>query len=235
MFQKTIGILGGMGPVASADTYVELVKMCQQKYGCVQDSDFPAVVLYSLPLSKFDQRGFSDDSAERHAVVSQLLPALKKLEQFGAEVIIIDCNTVHYFFDELQSGIKTPIVNLIAVTVEQVKASHYTKVAVLCSQSSKDVGLYLKPLSKEGIAVLDTPQADQDMINDAILAVMGGSVTTTHIGNINAMIGRYTQGGAQCVILGCTEISNIAKQLTHETVLIDSEALAVAQAIDFAR
>lgn len=98
MFQKTIGILGGMGPVASADTYVALVKTCQQKYNAVQDSDFPAVVLYSLPLSDFSHKGFSDNLDKQRVLVEQLVVALKRLENFGAEAIIIDCNTVHYFF-----------------------------------------------------------------------------------------------------------------------------------------
>ncbi len=235
MFQKTIGILGGMGPVASADTYVELTKMCQQKYKCVQDADFPAVVLYSLPLLEFSHEGFLDDADQRTSILNQLKNALQKLEKAGANIIIIDCNTVHHFFNDLQASIAIPIINLIDVTVEKIKSSGYTNVAVLCSQTSHDVGLYTTPLQNANVHVLTTNETEQTIVNNAILAVMGGNVTMQDIGAINGLIEKFTDDGAQCIILGCTEISNIAKQLTHKAILIDSEALAIARAMELAR
>ncbi|MCI0566083.1 amino acid racemase [bacterium] len=235
MFRKTIGILGGMGPVASADTYVELTKMCQQKYMCVQDVDFPAVILYSLPLTGFDHRGFSENGEERKKIVNQLKNGLTKLEQAGADIIIIDCNTVHYFFDELQASITTPIINLIELTVHQVKSDGYTRVAIISSEVSRNVGLYTKPFEEAGIAVINTSLEEQESVNEAILAVMGGSVTINHIGGINSLIDSFMSRGAQCVILGCTEISNIARQLSHKAVLVDSEALAIVRAMNDAR
>ena len=172
MFKKTIGILGGMGPVASADTYMALTSICQQRYEAVQDSDFPTVILYSLPLQEFDHTGFTENSEQRKVIVDQLVKALHKLEGAGAELIVIDCNTVHYFLSELQAAIKVPIINLVQLTVEHLLASKYGQVGVICSQTSKDLNLYTGPLEAAGVKVINTSVEEQDKVNEAILAVM---------------------------------------------------------------
>ncbi|MCC6643438.1 amino acid racemase [Candidatus Peregrinibacteria bacterium] len=235
MFIKTIGILGGMGPVASADTYVALTNICQQKYQAVQDSDFPKIILYSCPIQEFDHEGFTEDALQRKVILDKLIAALQTLEKAGAQLVVIDCNTVHYFFDELQKSINIPIVNLIRLTVDYVQAMKYKKVAVLCSQTSRDLNLYAAPLKASGLEVLQTSDAEQEIINEAILAVMGGTVNTHHIAHINELIENYAHAGAECVILGCTEISNIARKLTHQAVLVDSEALAIEKAVLLAK
>lgn len=235
MFKKTIGILGGMGPVASADTYTELTKICQQKYNAIQDQDFPAVVLYSLPLDDFDHKGFDDNESQKQNIVKQLTDALRKLESFGADLIIIDCNTVHYFFPELESSVTIPIINLIQLTMDKVLKYQYKKVGILCSQASKDFRLYTKPLEQAGVEVVNTSVVEQELINNAILAVMSGQVTSKHIANVNNLIENFISKGAQSVILGCTEISNLAKQLSHHAVLLDSELFAIEKSLEMAR
>lgn len=235
MFTKTIGILGGMGPVASADTYTELIKICQQKYGAIQDSEFPSVILYSLPLTNFDHKGFSNNKAGQKIVIKQLINGLKKLENAGADVIIIDCNTVHYFFNDLQKSVKVPIINLINITVEKVISNSHKKVALLCSQASKDMGLYNVPLESNGVEVINTSDSDQRFINDAILAVMSGRVASSHINRLSSIIDKFISNGAETVILGCTEISNIAKRLNDRFTLVDSELLAIEKALKFAK
>ncbi len=235
MFKKTIGILGGMGPVASADTYMALIRICQQQYEAVQDSDFPTVVLYSLPLQEFDHIGFTENSVQRKAILDQLVKALYKLEDAGAEMIVIDCNTVHYFLNELQAVIKTPIINLVQLTVDHLLTSKYQQVGVICSQTSKDLNLYAGPLEAARVKVINTSVEEQDKVNEAILAVMSGSVTPHHIAKLNQIIWRFKEAGAQCVVMGCTEISNIARQFDNKTILVDSEILAIEKALELAK
>lgn len=235
MFHKTIGILGGMGPVASADTYVELTRMCQRKWGAVQDRDYPRMFLYSLPLEDFDHTGFTSDLDQQSSIVTQLIDGLRTLEAAGSDLIIMDCNTIHHFFKTLQGQISVPIINLIAITTAYILERGYDTVGVLCSQTSKDIALYTRPLEEGGVRVLDIADEDQEGVNNAILAVMSGQIAFPHIAKIDALIDQLVARGAQCIILGCTEISNLAKQLNHHAVLVDSEALAIEQALKEAR
>ncbi|MEI6597728.1 MAG: hypothetical protein WCL22_01665 [bacterium] len=90
---KTIGILGGMGPAASANFYQRIVEIAQHDFGAVQDTDFPPMFLYNLPLSGFDETGFVD--AEE--VKKQLISGVKKLEAIGSDFIVIHAIPCTFF------------------------------------------------------------------------------------------------------------------------------------------
>jgi len=81
---KVIGVLGGMGPVASSNLYAKIIKYTQQEYGAVQDFDYPPIIIYSLPLVGFDETGIVNEEL----VKEQLIAGVKKLESAGCELII---------------------------------------------------------------------------------------------------------------------------------------------------
>ena len=60
---KTIGVLGGMGPEASADLFQRMLSICQQEFGAVQDTDYPSMLIASFPLTGFDETGIRDAGA----------------------------------------------------------------------------------------------------------------------------------------------------------------------------
>jgi len=80
---KTIGILGGMGPVASANMYNKIISQAQKQLGAVQDIDYPLIILYSIGLEGFDETGIKDYAK----VEKQLVAGVKHLEKCGAEII----------------------------------------------------------------------------------------------------------------------------------------------------
>jgi aspartate racemase len=135
---KTIGVLGGMGAAASADFYQSLVKIAQKKYGAENDDDFPAIWIYNLPITGFDETGFVDEES----VKQQLITSVKKLESAGSDFIVIPCNTVHYFYKEMSESIKIPIISILEATALAVKKAGFKKVGLLNSQSTKNYHLY---------------------------------------------------------------------------------------------
>ncbi len=235
MFSKTIGILGGMGPVASADTYRELVEICQKKYNASEDRDFPHIIFYSVPLIDLTHKGFSGSETPQKRIKDRLVLELKKLQGAGAEIIMVDCTTVHHFFRDLQKTISVPLIDLIGITVEHIKRRNYWRIAVLCSATSRAVGLYTNPLEREGIEVLNTSEDEQKSVNKAILAVMSGSVSREHITKLNDIIERFLREGAQGIIIGCTEISHIGKDLNSKASYVDSRSLALEKILTLAK
>jgi len=72
---ETIGILGGMGPSASADFYSRIIRIFQERHGAVQDTDYPPMFIYSLPLKGFNETGIVD----KGLVLTQLTEGAKRL------------------------------------------------------------------------------------------------------------------------------------------------------------
>ena len=108
---KTIGILGGMGPLAGATMFTELLKQAQKDYGAEQDNDYPRVILYSNPLESFDEKGQGDDAE----ISAELTKGIKVLEHAGAELIVVACNTVHKFYTEKVLKNKNKFYNIYRI------------------------------------------------------------------------------------------------------------------------
>jgi len=199
---KTIGILGGMGPAASANLYQKIVSLAQEKYQAKQDYDYPPMIIYNLPLIGFDETGFTDPKL----VKEQLILGVKKLEQAGSDLIIIACNTVYLFYNEMQSAINIPLINLIEETIKEVKADNKQIVGLLASQSTNKLKIYAKEINKNDIKLIEVTSQQQMIINNIILKVMAGEQSIQDAVLLNEIIDYFKKQGADSVILGCTEL-----------------------------
>lgn len=218
---KTIGVLGGMGAAASADFYLKLVEIAQKKYHAQHDDDFPPIWIYNLPVVGFDETGFINPTS----VKNQLISSAKKLEAAGSNFIIIPCNTVHYFFKEIQASIKIPFISILKITADTIKKAGYKKIGLLNSQSTKQYNLYETAFKKLGVLTNSTTESEQLKVNKVIGNVIGGLQGQKDIKNLNSIITRFKKEGAEAVVLGCTELPLAFSQKNCDLPVFDTTAL----------
>lgn len=226
---KTIGVLGGMGPEASSHLYSKIIKYAQHKYGAVQDFDYPPIIIYSLPLFGFDETGIVDATL----VKKQLIEGVKKLELAGCDLIIIACNTVHSYFEEMQSAVKVPILNIIEETKKRVIEFEYTKVGLFASESTNKLKLYQKRFLDSHIEVVSPNNEQQVILNRVIEHVMGGNQKTEDIIFLKDIARNYIKQGAEAIVLGCTEIPLAINQTHTDIKLFDTIEIIVQCAVDY--
>ncbi len=227
---KTIGILGGMGPEASANLYIKMIKYTQHKYSAVQDYDYPPIIIYSLPLSGFDETGIVDkDSVKR-----QLIEGVKKLENAGCGLIIIGCNTVHIFYDDMQLAVKIPILNIVEETKKKILNFGYKKVGLFASESTNKTKLYQEKFAESGIEIISPNEKQQKVLNKVIERVMGGNQRIDDIIVLKDIARDYVfKQGAEAIVLGCTEIPLAINQSHTDIKLFDTTEILVQAAVDF--
>jgi aspartate racemase len=226
---KTIGVLGGMGPEASSNLYSKIIKYAQQKYGAVQDFDYPPIIIYSLPLFGFDETGIVDEKI----VKKQLIDGVKKLELAGCDLVIIGCNTVHTYFTEMQSEIKIPIFNIIDETRKRVIDFGYKKIGLFASESTNKLRLYQSMLAVSGIEVISPNNEQQKILNKVIEHVMGGNQKIEDIIVLKDIARDYIKQGAEAIVMGCTEIPLAINQSHTDIKLFDTIEIIVQCAVDF--
>lgn len=226
--KKTIGILGGMGPAATANLYNELIALAQQQYGAKQDHEFPQMILNSLPLVDWNTTGFLD----LNSVKTQLINGVKMLERAGSDFIIIGCNTVHHFYDEMQRAVNIPIINMVEKTVERVRLCGYHKVAVLATESNLRLRIYQKALEHNRIENVELRESEKKQVTGVIAHAEAGRLSYEDTLVLKQMIHRAKADGAEAIILGCTELplaitqSDVAIELFNSTMIITEAALA---------
>jgi len=196
--KKVISVLGGMGAASTAHFFNLLVEH-QQKLGCVQDEDFNKSVIYNTALTDWDNTGF----VNALSVKEQLISEIKKLENFGCDIIGIPCNTVHYFYQEMQDSIDVPIVNMVKETAQRVIEAKIKTVGLVCSRSTRELGVYDHYLS--GIEIIYN--MDQSAIDEIILNVQAGRHQNKGLIELSRIVNSLIDSGAEAVIIGCTELS----------------------------
>ncbi|MBR3229859.1 MAG: aspartate/glutamate racemase family protein [Bacilli bacterium] len=215
-----LGIIGGLGPLASSYLYEMITKRTNAK----KDQDHLNIVLLSHPSIPDRTKYILKES--NTSPLPFLIEDAKLLEKLGVKMISIPCNTSCYFHENLQKEINIPINNLVKNTVKYIKEKNIKKVAILATQGTIKSNLYQKELEKENISYI-TPNREKvmELIYDYIKA---GKEVTNELFNEcikNAEVDAF--------ILGCTELSLLKPKLNLTDKFIDPLEIEVDNILNF--
>lgn len=224
--QKVIGVIGGLGPSAGVDLCQRFLTYSQKKYQAVMDWDYPHFILNSLNMTGFDETGIADYPH----VLAGMTQACKALEGAGADFIVMACNTIHAMLPELQQQVKIPFISMIAEAGKAVQAAGFTKIGLVCSETTSRLNLYQKVFSDLGIEVVAPIEEQQPVLNDVIEAVMGNTQGDKEKTALREIMQYQISQGAQAIVLGCTELplaidqSDCPEWTVFDTLQIIAEA-----------
>ncbi|MFN4174519.1 MAG: aspartate/glutamate racemase family protein [Parachlamydiaceae bacterium] len=201
MSPKPIGVVGGAGPFAGLCLLDRLFSIAQSRYGCVNDKDFPLIILYSFPFSDM----LSDDRDEKR-VSQELLYALNQLDRCGAKFKAIACNTLHGFIPSNENIIAMPDV---------VAGSLQVNPLVLCTSTSRR-----KEIHKQAFDCLYPDDKTQNQIDEIIRRILKGEAPLKELQSV------IDEQREEAILLGCTELSLFAKPLKNKILIDPLELLA---------
>lgn len=228
---RTIGIIGGAGPRATAYAATRLVELCQRYYNAVDDADFPQWLVSSIPSFGLNSCGCESARSSK----AQLIKALRGMESAGVEVAIIACNTLHQFQNEVEKGLNLRIVSLPDCGAKAVARSGIKRVAVLCSEESERLQLHHSLLRRYGVETVKLPPTLRRQTTRLIERVMAGAPSTTLSSDFNKLCAGAEEAGAEAILLGCTELSCINQYLPHSVPVVDCLNASLEQLLEFAR
>lgn len=226
--KKSIGILGGMGPLATADLFRKIVTMT--KAGCDNDH----IRIYIDNNASIPDRTTAIVSGGQDPTPA-MADSLKKLEACGADCIIMPCNTAHYFLPRLQAMTQIPFLSMLEATAVSCAAQFPGKTAaILATRGTLSTGLYEAALQAQGVPYLVPNAAQQDALMRVIYdGVKADAAPEAYRADMESVIESLTACGADYFILGCTELP-LAADLLHLTVpAIDPTAELAKAAIRF--
>lgn len=198
MTSKTVGIIGGMGPEATADLMVKVIRATPAKV----DQDHIRMLVDSNPKVPCRVKAILGDGANPGPVMAQMAEGLEKM---GADFLVIPCNTAHYYIDYVTDAVKIDVLNIIEETVKALKKDGVKKVALLATSALISTNLYIKELTAAGIEVI-VPQEDyQQIVMETIFAVKSGDFPKAE-SYVDDIISHVVGRGAEAMILGCTEL-----------------------------
>ena len=196
--KKTVGIMGGMGPMATADLIYNIVSSTQAQ----MDSDHIHLIV--------DSDGSVPDRTEAilhggESPLPKLITMAKKLEYMGADIIAISCNTSHYFYDEIREAVEVPVLNMLDETARYLARIGTKEVLLLATDATVKMGLYEKYLSRYGIKTNYLGDEGQREVMKLIYDCVKAGHYDFDVDRFRKML--REAGAEECpTILGCTEL-----------------------------
>ena len=225
-----LGIIGGMGPMASAVFY----DMISSKTDASCDQENLNLILLSHAGMPDRTRAIlSKDEAQIEEVRSKLLVDAMFLQNAGCTAIAVTCNTAHYFVNMIEDELDIPFIHLIRETAEAVASRiGAKKVAVLATDGTIETRLYQDELSKRGVIAF-TPKAEVQalVMHEIYECIKSGKPADEEIWK---KIEEYVKAeGCEAAVLACTELSVVRKELSLGSFYFDPLDIMAERCLDF--
>lgn len=227
---KTIGLLGGMSWESTATYYALLNRGIREKLGGLHSVE---CILYSVEFHAIEQLQHQGKWAEATTV---LVTAAKKIEDAGADFLLICTNTMHKVAPEVQQAITIPLLHIADATAEEIKKQQIQSIGLLGTRFTMEEDFYKGRLQKKyGISVCIPEADDREFVHRVIFdELCCGILKEQSRKQYLRIIDDLSRKGAQAVVLGCTEIALLLGQEHSKIPLLDTTAIHAHQAVQWA-
>lgn len=206
--KQAVGVIGGVGPMATVYYMQRVIEMT--KAGCDQEH-INMLVFNDCDIP--DRTAFITEKSPDNPLPVMVEDA-KRLEAAGCEFVVIPCNTAHYFYDELEQAVEIPVVNIVEETIRYAKArvQDLSCVGIMATTGTIVTGTYQKYAQRAGLSFAVPDENEQDLLMQIIYdGVKAGKPVPR--ADFDRVANHLRAKGAQCLILGCTELSVLKRDL----------------------
>lgn len=216
MDEVIVGVLGGMGPAASAEFYQRVIHRTPAK----QDQDHLHLLIDSNPQvpSRVAALLDGDGKTPEQALIKMAL----RLQSAGAALLAMPCHSAHYYLPQVTQAISIPFLDMVALSLDVfkvVKPNRQLRLGIVGSPVIDETGLYRQYCERAGIEAV-FPVANRELL-PIIEAIKSGDFSASWLRKFETFLDELEAQTVDGVILACTEFSCIASQLKPRACLID--------------
>lgn len=226
---KTLGLIGGMSWESTIPYYRIINEIVKDRLGGLHSA---RIILYSVEFAEIEKCQSTGDWARCEEIMAD---AAVKLQQAGADYIVICTNTMHKLVPDMLAKLHIPIIHIADATAEMLKKQGIKKAALLGTKYTMTQDFYKQRLIDNGLEVV-VPEADDiTLINDVIYnELCRGEIREESRRQYAEIISKLKEEGAEGVILGCTEIGLLVRAEDSVLPVFDTTVIHAARAAEMA-
>lgn len=198
---KTVGIIGGLGPETTAEFYLQTIFTAFNKNKKAR----PPILMWSIPLEYQIEEDLLIKAEGEERYLPYLIDAAKRLESGRADFIVIPCNSVHIFINQIRNSVNIPVLSIVEETSDFLKNKNIKKVGLLATLSTIEKNLYQKPLGEAGIEVKLPNANDQEKVGALINNLVLSRSDDEDKRKLLEIIGSF-ENSVDDVVLACTDL-----------------------------
>ncbi|KGK85429.1 amino acid racemase [Clostridium sp. HMP27] len=196
---KVVGILGGMGPQATCDLFGKIIS-----YTNAKNDQENIHLLIDNNVEIPDRTSYILGKGENP--IAYMIETAVKLKNAGADMIIMPCNTAHYFYDKLTQAVEVPFINMIEEVGKYIYESYgKCKVGLLATTGTYKGKVYETYCDKYNLEITSPNDEEKNFILDLIYKVKAGDMNF-EVDKIIEILNKLKNNGINTIILGCTEL-----------------------------
>lgn len=226
---KTLGLIGGTSWASTAEYYRIINQQINLRLGGRHSAK---LLLYSINFEEFTP---PEKPSEWGAIAEWYTDIALRLQQCGADCIVICANVLHMVADSVQQRIRVPLIHIAEVTAAEIRKRHIHRIGLLGARSTMEQSFFKDRLSGSGITTLIPGEIDRNWIHTSIFAELGVGILKEETKNRYLdVIGQLQREGAEGIVFGCTEIPLLIKPEDCSVPVFDTTVLHAHAAVEFA-
>ena len=225
---KTIGIIGGMGPLATIDLYEKITFNTKAE----KDQDHIHIIIDSYPQIE-DRTAYILYGGKNPK--DKLIESAKRLENAGADALIMPCNTAHFFAKDIEKEVSIPLIHIVKSTAEAIKNKYpkANKIGLIATTGTLKSGVYANILKDYGYHIIELDEKLENDIMDCIYKGVKAGKTEEYVPLFQKCVDKVTDMGADVLIAGCTEIPILVPHIKSKIPVVDATLELALAAINF--
>jgi len=227
---KVIGLIGGMSCESTAHYYARLNERVRAALGGLHSAEILMWSVDFAPIAAMQAEGRWQDAGR------QLAGIAKRLEQAGADALVLATNTMHKVADTIEAAVGIPFLHIADATALKIRAAGMRRPAIMATRFTMEQDFYTGRLrDKFGLETLIPDEADRALMHQIIYdELCVGRVTETSRAAFVDVAQRLAAKGADCLVLGCTEVGMLLDERNAPLPIFDTTLIHADAAVSFA-
>lgn len=221
MYMKTLGIIGGFGPSTTSEFFLSLISAWNKK----NKKHRPEIIIWNAPVDNFAEQKFIKKGEGFAHFLPLLKSGVKVLENAGADFLVLPCNSLHVFIDEVTKSAEIPVLNILEETTKNLIQKEIHKIVLLGNETTVKSDLFNNWFKKPGIQIFLPRKNDQSKLNLIVHNLVLMKNTKSDIENFNKIVFKFKKSGFTNFLLACTDLQLLKPNIDGVTFIDTLEIL----------
>ena len=221
---KSVGVIGGLGPETTAEFYLEVVFGCQKR----NTTQRPLIVISSVPLLFEIERDLIANNTGKERYIPFLVDEARRLEKSGVDFLVMPCNSLHVFIEEIRDAVSIPVLSIVEETIRYMQQENFSNVGLISTSATVKNSVYENELRKNNIRFETPSDLEKAKMDKIIQKLIEGRQLNADRDEIVNAANNLAKSGVDCVALAGTDLQLLLPSSTDVPVFDTMKILADA-------
>ncbi len=221
---RTVGIIGGLGPETTAEFYLEIMFQCQRRVGAHR----PGMLIWSVPLPYEYEESALLRGVGVERICPLLITAAQNLERGGADFLVMPCNTLHRFINDIRNSVKIPVLSILEACAKRLTSDGIAELGLIATGITLESGFYEAHFKTCAINLHTPNDFHRAKLGRMIHSLVTNRYASRERTELQEIIDDFANQGIRTILLACTDLQALVPQSPKVQILDSMRILADA-------